>query len=174
MLLHHLVRQLDVVPGSGIPNVEITGVCEDSRQVRPVPYLSPGPGTKADGKQFLADAKVRGAVAAVVQSQVAGTGLPQIVVKDPGIAASYLANAFYDHPGRLVRTLAVTGTNGKTTTTYIVRHLLAKLGLRCGLIGTVEIDDGRTRREASMTTPARLRYCAAFWRRCATRAAAPR
>jgi UDP-N-acetylmuramoyl-L-alanyl-D-glutamate--2,6-diaminopimelate ligase len=50
--------------------------------------------------------------------------------------------------------LAVTGTNGKTTTAYIVRHLLTKLGLRCGMIGTVEIDDGRTRREASMTTPA--------------------
>ena len=50
--------------------------------------------------------------------------------------------------------LAVTGTNGKTTTAYLVRHLLSKLGLRCGMIGTVEIDDGRTRREASMTTPA--------------------
>ncbi|HEX4794966.1 MAG TPA: UDP-N-acetylmuramoyl-L-alanyl-D-glutamate--2,6-diaminopimelate ligase [Humisphaera sp.] len=154
MLLHHLVRQLDVVPGSGVPNVEITGVCEDSRHVAPGSLFVARAGTKADGKQYLADAKARGAVAAIVQSQVGGAGLPQIVVKDPGIAASYLANAFYDHPGRLVRTLAVTGTNGKTTTTYIVRHLLAKLGLRCGLIGTVEIDDGRTRREASMTTPA--------------------
>jgi UDP-N-acetylmuramoyl-L-alanyl-D-glutamate--2,6-diaminopimelate ligase len=77
-----------------------------------------------------------------------------VVVPDAGAAASILANLFHGSPGEKVRVLAVTGTNGKTTTTYLIRHLLAKINTRCGLIGTVEIDDGRTRREATMTTPA--------------------
>src|SRR5205085_11892524 len=72
---------------------------------------------------------------------------------DPAAAASVLANAFFGNPSGDVRVLGITGTNGKTTTTYLIRHLLAKAGVRCGMVGTVEIDDGRTRREASMTTP---------------------
>jgi len=76
------------------------------------------------------------------------------VVPDTNAAASILANLFYNVPARAVRMLGVTGTNGKTTTTYLIRHMLAKVNVRCGMIGTVEIDDGRTRREASMTTPA--------------------
>jgi UDP-N-acetylmuramoyl-L-alanyl-D-glutamate--2,6-diaminopimelate ligase len=155
MLLHSLVRCLDPQPAcSGIPNVEITGVCEDSRRIAPGQIFIARPGSKADGQQFMADAHARGAVAAIVQKKVPKAPLPQIVVAEPGIAASILANAFHQHPSYMVRTLGVTGTNGKTTTTYIVRHLLAKVGVRCGLIGTVEVDDGRTRREASMTTPA--------------------
>jgi UDP-N-acetylmuramoyl-L-alanyl-D-glutamate--2,6-diaminopimelate ligase len=77
-----------------------------------------------------------------------------VAVSDAGVAASVLANLFHGSPGQKLRVLAVTGTNGKTTTTYLIRHLLGKINTRCGLIGTVEIDDGRTRREATMTTPA--------------------
>lgn len=154
MFLHSLLRHLDLTPPSGLSNVEITGVCEDSRKVAPGNVFVARPGTKADGRQFLADAKQRGAVAAIVQSKMPRAPLPQIVVQDCGASASVLANAFHGHPAGSVRSLAVTGTNGKTTTTYIVRHLLAGLGIRCGMIGTVEIDDGKTRREATMTTPA--------------------
>jgi UDP-N-acetylmuramoyl-L-alanyl-D-glutamate--2,6-diaminopimelate ligase len=154
MLLHTLLRHLDLKTPSRVPNVEITGVCEDSRKIQPGNLFIARPGTKADGQQFLTDAKSRGAAAAIVQTKVAKSPLPQVVVPNAGAAASVLAHAIHDHPGHIVRTLAVTGTNGKTTTTYIIRHLLAKLSVRCGLIGTVEIDDGKTRREASMTTPA--------------------
>ena len=80
--------------------------------------------------------------------------LPQIAVPDSNGAASILANAFHGMPSKSVRMLGVTGTNGKTTTTYLVRHILSKINVRTGMIGTVEIDDGRIRREASMTTPA--------------------
>jgi UDP-N-acetylmuramoyl-L-alanyl-D-glutamate--2,6-diaminopimelate ligase len=76
------------------------------------------------------------------------------VVKNAGAAASVLANLFHGSPSATMRAFAVTGTNGKTTTTYLIRHLLGKVNQRCGLIGTVEIDDGRSRREAEMTTPA--------------------
>jgi UDP-N-acetylmuramoyl-L-alanyl-D-glutamate--2,6-diaminopimelate ligase len=155
MFLHALLRQLGPqVNFSGIPDAEVTGVCEDSRLVQPGNLFIARPGTKADGSQFLADAASRGAVASITQSKSAQVKLPQIVAPDPNAAASILANAFHGMPSKSVRMLGVTGTNGKTTTTYLVRHILSKINIRAGMIGTVEIDDGRTRREASMTTPA--------------------
>src|SRR5262249_29441069 len=78
--------------------------------------------------------------------------LPQIVIDDPAIA-SILAQSFFGNPTASMKVFGVTGTNGKTTTTYLIRHLLAKVGTRCGVIGTVEIDDGKKRTEATMTTP---------------------
>lgn len=155
MFLHALLRQLGPqVNLSGIPDAEVTGVCEDSRVVQPGNLFVARPGTKADGSRFLADAASRGAVASITQSKSAQVKLPQIVAPDPNSAASILANAFHGMPSKSVRMLGVTGTNGKTTTTYLVRHILSKINIRAGMIGTVEIDDGRTRREASMTTPA--------------------
>jgi UDP-N-acetylmuramoyl-L-alanyl-D-glutamate--2,6-diaminopimelate ligase len=155
MLLHSLIGLFDPhLSLNGIPNIEINAVREDSRQVRPGDLFVARTGTKADGAQFLADASNRGAVAAVVQSPVSGSPLPQIRVSDAGSAASMLSNLFHGSPSTKVRMLGVTGTNGKTTTTYLVRHILGKIKQRCGMIGTVEIDDGRTRHEASMTTPA--------------------
>jgi UDP-N-acetylmuramoyl-L-alanyl-D-glutamate--2,6-diaminopimelate ligase len=160
MLLHSLLRQYNPqLSMAGVPNVEVRGVREDSRQVHAGDLFIARPGTKSDGLQFAADAKTRGAVAVVLQTPLprgqSGIGLPQVVVPDAGAAASVLANLFHGNPAEKVRTLAITGTNGKTTTTYLIRHLLAKVAnSRCGLIGTVEIDDGRTRSEATMTTPA--------------------
>ena len=157
MLLHTLLKQFNPqISTAGIPNVEVAGVREDSRQVRPGDLFVARAGGKADGAQFVADAKARGAVAVVCQSPLpkAACPLPQVAVADPAAAASVLANLFHGSPGERVRVLAVTGTNGKTTSTYLIRHLLARVNMRCGLIGTVEIDDGRTRREATMTTPA--------------------
>lgn len=154
MLLHSLIRAFEPqLSLSGVPDAEISGVCEDSRLAGPGMLFVARAGTRANGSDFLADARYRGAVAAVVQVRTAGAPLPQIVVKDATTAASILANLFHGLPAQKVRTLGVTGTNGKTTTTYLVRHILAKVKTRCGLIGTVEVDDGRNRREASMTTP---------------------
>jgi len=155
MLLHDLIRQFDpTVSISSVPNIEITGVSEDSRQVKSGNLFVARHGTRADGVQFLADAACRGAVAVVTSAKLPQSPIPQIVVKDTSAAASILAILFQGNPAQTVRVLGVTGTNGKTTTTYLVRHILGKAKTRCGLIGTVEIDDGRHRREASMTTPA--------------------
>lgn len=155
MRLHSLIRQLDPqLSVAGIPDLQITGVCEDSRRAAPGSLFIARPGTGANGSDFIDDARKRGAVAAVVQKQAADSPLPQIVVAHAGRAASILANLFLGNPGRTVKPLAVTGTNGKTTTAYLVRHLLSTFGTRCGMIGTVEIDDGKSRREADMTTPA--------------------
>jgi UDP-N-acetylmuramoyl-L-alanyl-D-glutamate--2,6-diaminopimelate ligase len=154
MQLHALLRLVDPqLTLSGIPNVEITGVQEDSRRVQPGNLFVARSGLKTDGARFIADAKERGAVAAVVSAKTQASPLPQIMMKDPARAASVLANLAHGSPSHRMRCFAITGTNGKTTTAYLVRHLLTRGTLRCGLMGTVEIDDGRQRREAEMTTP---------------------
>lgn len=154
MLLHHLLRSFDPrLPLSGLPNIEITSVCEDSRRAKPGSLFIARAGTQTDGTRYIADAKARGAVAVVIGAKLGASPLPQVVVSDTARAASVLANLFHGSPGKQMCLFGVTGTNGKTTSAYLLRHLLSRIGLRCGLIGTVEIDDGRTRREAEMTTP---------------------
>ncbi len=153
MLLHFLLRQVD--PGmnlAGVPDVEIQGISEDSRLVRTGDLFVARAGTKTDGAKYIADAHQRGAIAVVTQQRHDNLPLPQIVIPDPA-AASYLAHLFHQRPSNTLRVLGVTGTNGKTTTTYLIRHLLAKVNQRCGLIGTIQIDDGRSTRESALTTP---------------------
>src|SRR5437773_374794 len=121
MLLHSLLRHYNPqLSLTGVPNPEVAGVRQDSRQVQRGELFIARPGTSADGLQFVADARSRGAVAVVSQTPLpkgqTGVGLPQVVVPDAGAAASILANIFHGNPGETVRTLAVTGTNGKTTT----------------------------------------------------------
>lgn len=136
----------------GAADASLAGIQEDSRLIRPGDLFLARIGTKTDGAQFIDDARQRGAVAVVASKQVANSSLPTVVIEHSA-AASILANTFYKRPSGSVRVLGITGTNGKTTTTYLLRHMLATIGVRCGVIGTVEIDDGKTRREAQMTTP---------------------
>jgi UDP-N-acetylmuramoyl-L-alanyl-D-glutamate--2,6-diaminopimelate ligase len=154
MLLHTLLRQFapDQIRSS-LKNVAVRAICEDSRLVGPGDLFVARPGAKVDGRQYITDAAARGAVAVVTDQPIADSPLPQILTQDASSAASILATLFYEQPCRKVRVFGVTGTNGKTTVTYLIRHILASVSRRCGIIGTVEIDDGRTRREATMTTP---------------------
>lgn len=155
MLLHKLLRLVDPrLPLTGIPDFDISAICEDSRRARPGSLFIARAGTKTDGAQFVADAASRGAVAVVTDRKIPSSPLPQVVLPDIAQPASVIANLFYRSPASQMYVFGITGTNGKTTTTYLVRHLLGKFGMRCGMIGTVEIDDGRNRREAEMTTPA--------------------
>ncbi len=137
---------------SELADLEISGICEDSRQVRAGDLFIARPGIKTDGRKFIEDAKSRGAVAVISHERLENCPLPQVVISDPAVA-SVLANLFHNRPSHTVRVLGVTGTNGKTTTAYLMRHLLNKLEHRCGMIGTVEIDDGRQCTPSSMTTP---------------------
>ncbi len=156
LLLPDLLRHLSPpVSVDGVPAVEVTGVTEDSRQVQPGGVFVARGGTVTDGARFAGEAVARGAVAVVAAGPVAGCGVPVVVVPDAGAAASVLAHAFHGHPSvDRLKLLGVTGTNGKTTVAYLLRHVLNGFGVRCGMIGTVEVDDGRTQYEATMTTPA--------------------
>ena len=154
MLLHTLLRQFDPsLSLAGIPNKAVTGVREDSRQVQKGELFVARPGLNTDGRQYVADAAERGAVAVITAERIPNSPLPQVLTGNIASAASVLANAFHENPSSKVGVLGITGTNGKTTTAYLVRHALSAVGQKCGMIGTIEIDDGKTRREASMTTP---------------------
>src|SRR5687768_4048832 len=104
MLLHELLRHLDAqLPLSSIPNVEVTGVTEDSRQVSPGNVFIARGGTKTNGAQFIADAKSRGAICVLAQKKVQRSPLPQVINADPARAASVLANAFCGSPSLRMR-----------------------------------------------------------------------
>jgi UDP-N-acetylmuramoyl-L-alanyl-D-glutamate--2,6-diaminopimelate ligase len=157
MLLHTLLRHFD--PGLSleqIPNIQIRGVTEDSRKVQAGDLFIARPGVKSDGAKYVVDAKNRGAVAVVTQQPIPGCPLPQALVQDAAVAASHLAHLFHERPSHTLQVLGITGTKGKTTATYLLRHLLNKFKKPCGVIGTVEIDDGKTRREADQTTPSAI------------------
>src|SRR4051812_47874870 len=154
MLLHALLGQFDPkLSLANLPNAQVTGVQEDSRLVKPGNIFVARGGTKTQGHQFVADAAAKGAIAVVTESDIPNSPLPQIRVKHAGAATSILANLFEGKPSDQVKVIGITGTNGKTTITYLIRHLLAKSGHKCGIIGTVQIDDGKSAVEASMTTP---------------------
>ena len=154
MLLRDLLRYVEApaLPAA-VLDAEVTGIQEDSRKIRPGNLFVARVGTNVDGARFLLEAQDRGAIAAVTSATIAGSPLPHVVLHDPAAAASVLTHAFHGRPTDAVQTLAVTGTNGKTTTTYLLRHVLNKHKLRCGLVGTVEIDTGASVHEATMTTP---------------------
>jgi UDP-N-acetylmuramoyl-L-alanyl-D-glutamate--2,6-diaminopimelate ligase len=157
MLLHTLLHQFDPhLPLEQVPNLQIASLHEDSRKIRPGDLFIARPGAKSDGAKFAADARQRGAAAIVTQTPIPNCPLPQILVHDAAHAASALANLFHQEPSRSLRVLGITGTKGKTTAAYLLRHLLNRTKNPCGVIGTVEIDTGLSRTPADQTTPSAI------------------
>ncbi|HEU4333190.1 MAG TPA: UDP-N-acetylmuramoyl-L-alanyl-D-glutamate--2,6-diaminopimelate ligase [Candidatus Eisenbacteria bacterium] len=125
----------------------------DSRAVGTGDLFVAVPGAKADGHAFLAAARAKGALAAVVERFVPDEPLPQIAVESARRALALLAGEETDHPSRELTLVGVTGTNGKTTTTHLVRAALERHGERTGVIGTVGYEFEGVRTDAAHTTP---------------------
>ncbi len=155
MRLDQLLREAGIgYRSEATPELQISDICDDSRRARSGSLFVARRGSKSDGSTFVADAVARGAVAVVSQDPIqADIGVPRIVVSDIASATAKLAHAFHGWPARSLKVVGITGTNGKTTTAYLLRHLLNTSGIKCGLIGTVETDDGTTSIESDMTTP---------------------
>src|SRR3954454_12525867 len=109
-------------------------------------------GFAADGHDFASDAIDRGAAALVCERPL-GLGVPEVLVTDVRAAMAPIAAAFYGHPTRELRMVGVTGTNDKTTTAFLVRHLLERSGIQTGLLGTIWSVVGGRREEVVRTTP---------------------
>ncbi|MBA3894277.1 MAG: UDP-N-acetylmuramoyl-L-alanyl-D-glutamate--2,6-diaminopimelate ligase, partial [Gemmatimonadales bacterium] len=139
-------------PAAGPAPLALTA---DSRSVRPGWAYLAVRGSQADGHRFVPDAVHRGASAVVVEAAT-GSGVPEIVVRDGRRAALALGAAWFGHPARRLTLVGVTGTNGKTTTTGLIGHLL-NAGGSSGSIGTLGAFDGRGRQVDStagtLTTP---------------------
>lgn len=135
MKLKQLLEQMPVVRWNADPELEIADLTADSRQVKPGTLFFAVPGHQADGHDFLPQAVSAGAAAAIVQRPV--EGIPYVQVESSYQAMGALADRFWDHPSGKLTVIGVTGTNGKTTTTYLVKELLEQLlGASVGLIGT--------------------------------------
>ena len=125
--------------GSGAPRV--SGLSYDSRLVQPGDLFTALRGADFDGHAFIPEAERRGAVALLVET-VAPSKLPQIVVNNSRAALAALSANFFGHPSQDLSVIGITGTDGKTTTSYLVDHILRSTGVTTGMIGTVAIRIG--------------------------------
>jgi UDP-N-acetylmuramoyl-L-alanyl-D-glutamate--2,6-diaminopimelate ligase len=140
------------LPDHAALNATCTGVTHDSRRARPGSIFVAIRGQKADGAEFAAQAVAAGAAAVVTERPVSGH-VPQIVVKDARLALALLAAEFHGHPSRRMRVVGITGTNGKTTTSFVTTAIFEAAGVSCGLMGTVSYRIAGRELEASRTTP---------------------
>ncbi len=148
------MRLADVNPAAPATaaELEITGLAYDNRAVRPGTLFFCVPGFTRDGHDFAAEAIGKGAVALVVQRPL-NAGVPEIQVESVRAAMAPAAARFYGDPTARLQTVGVTGTNGKTTTAFLVRALLEAGGRRTGLLGTVKSVIGGVEHEVVRTTP---------------------
>ena len=136
----------------GDTRVEVMGLAYDSRKVGPGTLFFCVPGERADGHEFAAGAVRAGAVGLVVERELE-LPVAQVVVGDARAAMAPLAARFWGDPTGELKVVGVTGTNGKTTTAFLVREILEAAGMRCGLLGTVKQVVGGVEEEVERTTP---------------------
>ena len=130
------------------------GVTHDSQRVEAGFVFVALRGLKVDGAEFAPKAIAAGAAAIVADRPAStATDAPWIVVKDARLALAWLAAEFFGHPSREMQVVGITGTNGKTTTAYLVSSIMEAAGTRCGLMGTVTYRIGREEFAATRTTP---------------------
>lgn len=152
MRLRELLEGMEVISQTISPDTEITHVCVDSRATQKGSLFVAVPGNRCDGGHYARQAVDRGAVCVVCQSELP-PDLPWVKVRDARLALSQLACRWYGHPSRQLTMLGVTGTNGKTTVTYLLRHILQRTGMKTGLIGTVQNIVGEQTLPTQRTTP---------------------
>jgi len=156
MKLRSLIQNLPKATVSGDLDQDVTGVFVDSRQVVPGAVFVAVRGSDVDGQDFIEDALKNGAVAIVSEVAPAANGDPSVCwahVADARSAVAALACAWNEQPSASMKMVGITGTNGKTTTAFLVHSIMQKVWTRAGLLGTVQVDDGETVSVATHTTP---------------------
>lgn len=131
----------------------VTGVQYDSRRVRPGDLFACLKGLREDGHDYAPEAVERGAAAVLAEREIPNLGAPQVIVPESRLALALVAAAFFDHPSRKLRLFGVTGTNGKTTTTHLIKAILEAGGTKTGLLGTIHNLVGGQKLPARLTTP---------------------
>jgi len=157
--LHGALRGLGLIRADAALQAEasvgmVTGISYDSRRVQKGHVFVALKGAHADGTAFARHAIDRGAVA-IVSEQTApdDVHVPWAIVSDARLALAILATTFYRDPSSEMRVIGITGTNGKTTTAYLIASIFEAANIRCGVLGTVAYRIGEETREATRTTP---------------------
>lgn len=166
----NLAALLDGIPYRllfGSLDQPITGLTDDSRTVSRGYFFLARRGCQGDGRSFISDAIRHGATAILAENPPAdpthqpGASSSLTWIQTPLVdqhLAGRLAERFFGYPSRQLRLIGVTGTNGKTTTTFLIQHLLHQAGVKCGLIGTISVDDGNLRAPSPQTTPGAIEF----------------
>lgn len=152
MKLKSLIKDLPQMDVRGTKEIDITGISADSRRVSPGNLFIAKKGSVHDGSQFIEQAAASGAVAIVTDFYDPFLKKTQLIVDNPSLLEAELAARYYQYPSKDLFVVGVTGTKGKTTTTYLIKHLLDGLQKKCGLVGTVETIVGDNRNFSSLTT----------------------
>ena len=152
MKLKDVLKDIPVLTASADPGTEITGVCYDSRRVRPGDLFVAIRGFESDGHRYIAMAAEKGCAA--VLCEAAQEGIPCVVTDDSRLGLALAGRNYYRDPSREMKVIGITGTNGKTTTSILVKQLLEKcLGAKVGLVGSISNWIGDEEFHADHTTP---------------------
>ena len=154
MRLNKLLERLEYEVVQGSDSAEVTTLVNDSRRVEPGSVFVCISGAVSDGHKFAADVAEKGAAALVVEKDVeVPEDVTVIRVPDTRYALALMSAAFFGDPAEKLNLIGITGTQGKTKTTYILRSILESVGHKVGLIGTIEAIIGERRIPAANTTP---------------------
>ena len=153
MDLETLITGLGIGGAGRARGVRVCDITDDSRTVVPGTLFIARRGTKTDGRRFIPAAVDAGAAAVLTDDPAVTAQVPVLVAPEVEQAAAVLAERFFGSPTTRLALVGITGTNGKTTTAHLVHQVLNSSGVRCGLIGTILIDDGREVARATLTTP---------------------
>jgi len=162
MKLSEILKYLRVKKFVGDENVNISGIAYDSREVEEGDLFVAIRGLNVDGHRFIPEAVLAGAVAVILENDIIDDNyfvernVAKIVVPDSRKALAVVSSAFYGFPSKKLKLVGVTGTNGKTTTTHLIKSILEFGGLKAGLIGTINYVIGDEIIPAGQTTPESL------------------
>jgi len=163
MKIKELIEEPEIICIIGSDELEVSGISYDSRNVEPGHLFVAMQGEKVDGHDFIGDAVKKGAIAIVHEKEIADSGrfspfASLIRVKDSRKLLACAANVYYHAPSRAMTVIGITGTNGKTTTTYILKSILEAWGKKVGLIGTIQYMISDAVYPATHTTPESLEF----------------
>ncbi|MCM8772180.1 MAG: UDP-N-acetylmuramoyl-L-alanyl-D-glutamate--2,6-diaminopimelate ligase [Candidatus Omnitrophica bacterium] len=158
MKLKELIKDIKKKKVFNLNNFEVEGIAYDSRKVKENYIFVAIKGTKQDGHDFINEAIERGAKCIVVNKRpaVLPADITEILVEDTKEALSELGNIFFDYPSKKLNVIGITGTNGKTTTSFIIKEILNENKMKAGLVGTIFYEIGERKIMSTNTTPESL------------------
>lgn len=134
-------------------DLSVSHATDRSSDCRPGSLFAVIRGAKADGRNYIADAIAQGAAVLLIEESLSEVRIPQVIVPNVRAAYAQVCAALADNPSERLNVVGITGTNGKTTVTWLIRAILQQAGQRCGLLGTIEYSDGVQAAQSSLTTP---------------------
>jgi UDP-N-acetylmuramoyl-L-alanyl-D-glutamate--2,6-diaminopimelate ligase len=152
----HCVSLAECLPDAQVASqrpVLFTHVCCDSRDIRPGSVFVAIPGSQQDGHAYIVPAVAAGAAAVVAERRQPGLSVPQAIVPSSARAFGQLCQAVHGNPCQRLNIAGITGTNGKSTTGWLLRNILQTAGLPAGLLGTIEYSDSQSGYASQLTTP---------------------